>query len=186
MRRLLTTTLLMGVIPMAAGAERPSTDLAQEYRFKAAFLYNVLKFVTWPDSAFDGEQGPVVVTVLGQGVSPHVEQVLNDKIVQGRPLVVRSARTPKDIGACHALFISSDASTELHDALESVAGRPVLTVSEVDAPSTPVVLRLAVKDAKFTFEVDLDAAEAAALKLSANLLDLAAKVRSSRLKRGKP
>ena len=45
-RRLLLTALVIGAVRSAPFAQ----EVASEYRVKAAYLYNFVKYVDWPDT----------------------------------------------------------------------------------------------------------------------------------------
>ena len=163
----------------------PSASAAEtsEYEYKAAFLYNIMKFVQWPESALGEGKEALIVAVLGAGAAPEIERTLNGKSVQGRPVVVESHSKATTIGRCHVLFIKADATSVHQEVLSAMEGRPVLTVSELKGHQASAMITLLIKRTKLTFDVDLDAIEAHDMRVSVNLLDLAANVRSTRLKR---
>src|SRR5215218_229657 len=58
----LVMVLLAGTRPLVASAETQRED---EYRVKAAMLFNIAKFIDWPPAAFSGPPAPLNVCVLG-------------------------------------------------------------------------------------------------------------------------
>lgn len=163
-------------LPNAAAPAGPS-----EYQVKGAFIYNFMKFVEWPPAAFTD---PLVVGVLGAAPIADLEAVLADKSVRGRRIVVRVVESAGQPGPCHVLFIASDVSAQLRNALRAVAGSPVLTVSDVpDAAQPEAVINLIAVDTRLGFQVNLELAEASGLQVSSKLLGLAKAVRGNQGKR---
>lgn len=166
------------------GAAQP--DPAREYHVKAAFVFNVMKFVGWPDAALGSGTDSIVLAVLGGPATDHIEQALRNKRLNGRPVVVERHSRAGDLRKCHAVYVTSESGDVLADVLSAVGRRPVLTVSERANDSMAAMIALSIKGTKLSFDVNLDAAEGQGLGISANLLELAANVRSTRLGKGLP
>src|SRR5204863_8590795 len=95
MRRLLVSfAIIAGALPAAA------QDVPLEYRVKAAYLYNFLKFVDWPaDTA-----APLTICVAARNPFGGVlADTVRGERVAGRPVVAKVVPEP-DAG-CHVLFI---------------------------------------------------------------------------------
>ena len=162
-------------------------DTARERQIKAAFLFNVLKFVEWPPSSQTTASAPLRLAILGRGPQTEKSSALEAKTVRGRHLVVQAYERVKDIEACDVLLVTPEAATDLADALRAAQGRPILTVSDTpDRAQTPAMITLTVVDTRLAFSVNLDTADASGLKMSSNLLDLAKSVQSQRVKQGRP
>src|SRR5690348_5475689 len=101
-----------------------------EYRLKAAVLYNLAKFVEWPVESFQAPASPFVICVLG--VDPFgsvLDQSVAGRIVGGRIVVAR--RVPDVDPACHILFIADSEVRRLPTIMDRLRGASVLTVGEV-------------------------------------------------------
>ena len=62
----------------------------QEYRLKAAFIYNFARFIEWPDDAFADGKAPFVIAVVGDDpFNGALEQEISGKKVGGRSVVIR-------------------------------------------------------------------------------------------------
>ena len=185
MSRFLASLTLAGLVWLGAVLQALEADAVREYQIKAAFLYNVMKFVVWPDSAMSVGEGPVSVAVLGTNAASDMETILGARLLKGRRIAVKGYSQAKDLGPCHVLFVTADALGEQREALRAVAGHSVLTVTEGPNLGTPAaVISLAIVETKLTFHVNLDAAESHGLQLSSNLLGLA-KSRSEERRVGK-
>src|SRR4051812_28059903 len=60
---------------------------ARESQIKAVFLYNFVRFVDWPPSAFPDAQSPLVIGVLGEDpFGTALDDAIRGESVNGRPL----------------------------------------------------------------------------------------------------
>jgi len=146
---------------------------------KANLLYNIAKFVEWPEvKAVPGS--PLVFTILGEDeLAAELAGVLSSRSVNGHPVFVRFARRPQDAKGSQILYVASSAVPQLGDVLAVVDTAAVLTVS--DAPSFAAhggMVGFSTECERVRFEVNLDRAERTGLRLSAKLLSLARLVSS--------
>jgi hypothetical protein len=143
-----------------------------EYQVKAVFLFNFSQFVEWPARAFPDAHTPLTIGVLGSDpFGADLDEVVQGETVNGRPLVVHRFNRIEDIGACHILFISSSEAPQLARILGSLKDRNVLTVSDGPGLERRGVMIGFVNDKnRIRLRINLQAAEAAGLKLSSKLL----------------
>src|SRR5262245_58948969 len=100
-------------------------------------LWNIAKFVEWPDLRADDHSTPLVLTILGEDdLAASLAGVLSSKSVNGRAVFVRFARRPQDAKGSQMLYDAASEVPQMHDVLAAVDGTPVLTVS--DAPAFAV------------------------------------------------
>ena len=159
-------------LPAFSGAQN-STRITDEDQVKAAFLYNFAKFVQWPASG-DKSQ-PLAVCVFGDDTFGEVlQQMIGGKSVQGRDVAVRRLRGEEASRTCHILFISAGEARHTADLLASADGGAVLTIGE-----TPPFLRegglvrFFVEGNRLRFQVNVEGAQHAGLKISSQLLGIA-------------
>lgn len=153
-----------------------------EYEHRALYLYNFAKFTTWPKEAFADENAPLVVGILGQDPFGADLNIIKDKVIKNRKLVVKTFNTVEEIKECHLLFISPSEEERLSTVLSALEKRSILTVTEVkDEEAARGMINLVVlNDNRLGFDIDKAGAEAAQLKLDTQLLRLARKVRNHR------
>ena len=157
-----------------------------ESEVKAVFLYNFAKFIQWPPRCFDGPKAKLVIGIIGtDSLGKYLDQ-LTGKEINGHPIEVK--RLPpnafEEAKRCHVLFIGEDR----HEAQALVqrlqkAESDVLTVTdEVDGfPSVGAVINLVKSsDNRVRFEINVDAARRAELKINSSLLNLARIVRDGK------
>ena len=166
------------LIYFASFAGNVSAGLAQgtsEYEVKAAFLYNFAKFVEWPSPP----QTAIELCVVGEDPFGNVlEDTVRGKTINGRPLVVRRMKPGENPRSCQIAFIGA-ADHESRAVLETLRGANVLTVG--DSPNFARdggIINFILKDNKVYFEINVDAAEQAHLKISSKLLNLAKIIRN--------
>jgi hypothetical protein len=163
----------------AAGLSDAPID---EYQVKAAFIYNFVKFVEWPTGTFDRSNEPIVICVLGQDpFGRSLEDIVNGRAIDGRPLIVRDISNPKQAAGCHVLFISLSRDNHSPHASFDMTTPGVLTIGEAGAPgAVGVVIAFRLEGGKVRFEIDLEAAERARVRISSRLLSLGHIVDSNR------
>jgi hypothetical protein len=167
-RLLWAAALLMAMLPAAA------QEVSLEYRVKATYLYNFVKFIEWPATA---RTGPVTVCVAGRNPFGTVlDDTIRGEVVRGRPLIARVILEP-DAG-CQVLFIPEGAAAAY---LRSARGTPTLTVGETSDFLALGGIISFVNDGRYVrFAISTDAAEQAQLQVSSRLLQLAINTRGSR------
>ncbi|MFO0774569.1 MAG: YfiR family protein [Nitrospiraceae bacterium] len=144
-----------------------------EYLLKAAFLYNIAKFIDWPDAESAPANAPLSVCMTGDAFGSTIDSIAG-KSVQGRPVVIKHTPNLQDARDCHILFVETNYPRRADEFLEAVSGRPVLTVCDrPDCAQQGVMINLQKREDKISIELNLDAAQRAHLKLSSQLIKLA-------------
>jgi len=136
------------------------------------FLFNFTQFVEWPAEAFADPTAPLVIGVLGEDpFGAFLDETVRGERANGRSLIVARYRRIQEIGNCQVLFISRSESDRLGQILASLAGKPILTVADVDGfTRRGGVIRLATLSGKIRLRINLDSAKAAKLTISSKLL----------------
>ena len=166
---------LAGVVS-GAGAESPSS---KEQQLKARFIYNFLKFVEWPANRFQDTNAPLIIGVTGKGsISAALETTVKGRKINGRELIVKVVDSPETAKATHLLFVAPTEDGRFDTWLPRLAGASVLTVGESDQfGKSGGIIRFMPDGDKLRFEINMDAADQAGLKISAQLQKLAKAVR---------
>ena len=148
---------------------------AKEYQVKAAFLFNFAQFVEWPKTAFSRPEDPFVIGVLGPDpFGSYLEDVAHGEKVGGRKIVVKRYGKAADAFGSQILWVAGkDMATMMQD-LAVLRNKPVLTVGDADGFAVEGgVIRLVMKQNKIRFRINVEAAQASGLSISAKLLSLA-------------
>jgi YfiR/HmsC-like len=150
----------------------------EEYRVKAAFIFHFAQLVDWPAEKATGTDHSLVLCTLGedpfQGV---LEGTVAGKAIGNRILRIRHLGEPQDMQACQIVFLGRAQSKRIPMLVANLHNAPVLTVGEtagfLDAGG---MIDFLLEDNKLRFEVNLEAAESADLKIGSRLLVLAQRV----------
>ncbi len=159
--------LFLGYSPLTQ-AEQPS-----EYRLKVAFLYNFSVYTEWPNLPDQ------VLSLCIYGEDPFGEnlQHLQHKKVHEHEIVIRHTRNTEDLPSCQIVFITRSGINNLNDIINQLDGMPILTIADSPGASQQgVMLNMAIKEGKISFEANLAIAKKSRLKLSSQLLRFATEV----------
>src|SRR5580704_2288249 len=106
-------------------------ESSQEYKVKAAFIYNFAQFVDWPDTAFTSADAPFIVAVVGKDPFEGIlEQVVAGKRVGTRRVIVKHFDSADQIGQCQILFVPMTEDDSLSRIIQKVQNSAVLTIGE--------------------------------------------------------
>lgn len=149
---------------------------SREDRIKAAIVYKVGKFVDWPPDAFDGAASPLRVCLLGRDDFADALASVAGRKVQGRTVdfrVIGATGLPRP-GDCHILYLPRSASGRAGSVVRTLAGRPILTISDIPGfARSGGMISLVRSGNRIGFEIDPDSARRSGLSVRAQLLDLA-------------
>jgi hypothetical protein len=157
------------------GATRGQTPGSSEYDVKAAFLFHFAQFVEWPPETFKDASAPLTYCTIGEDpFHGALEQSLSGKTVGTRALRVQHLKQTQGIPGCQVLFIGAGEKKRIGEEMARVSGNAVLTVGETEHfAKEGGIIGFFLEDNKIRFEINLDAAEKANLRISARLLTLA-------------
>lgn len=168
--------LSQGMSDAQAASESPSPTAApasREYLLKAVFLYNFAKFTIWPADSFRDPQAPLRVCILGVDPFGAAMESIESKSIKNRPLAITRIAQVSDAERCHILFISSSEQERLRAILDDLHERPILTISDMpNFARAGGTINLKTVEDQIRFDINVDAANAADLKLSSKLLRL--------------
>jgi len=170
-------------LALAAGARAAAADAPTlEYQVKAAYVYNLAKFVDWPAQKFATPEAPLIIGVVGDDpFNGYLDQLVQNKTINGHPLEVRHFTLDADLKACHVLFVSRSRRNSLDSIFSATRAASVLTVSEIEKfARRGGDVSLLVEDESVKLEVNLRAAQAADLKISSKLLSIARVIKDDR------
>lgn len=159
-----------------------AADTPTEYGVKAAFLANFGSYVEWPQTVRVDAEHAFMVCVLGQDpFGESLDKTFQNRSIQGRRVTLKRIQTVADAAGCRLIFIRLSDPAKLQSVLEALRGMPVLTVADTaDFAREGVMINMRMEGNRVRFDVNLDAAESAGLKLSSQLLKLATQVHLSR------
>lgn len=171
--------LILPTLSLHAGAAQQDQDpgASREYRAKASFLYNVAKFVVWPDLTFVPDDSEFIVGILGTDAFSEILDTYRGKRVGDRPITIRRIEQLDQVEGVHLLFIGKSGRFSLADVLEQVRDADVLTVADAEGfVEAGGMIEIFVRRNRLRFSVNLASSGRAGLTVSSQLLDLAESV----------
>jgi hypothetical protein len=164
------------------GQPPEAATLPNQYTVKAVFLYNFGRYVEWPNGSFADASAPFVIGIVGEDAfGGALQEIAARKTIQGRPIVVRRFASPEDYNqTCHILFVSrSLASSQQAALIRMTQRRGVLVVGETPGfAEQGGTANFFVEEDRIRFEINVDTARRAQLRLDAKLLSLGKPVSS--------
>jgi uncharacterized protein DUF4154 len=172
--------LLAAHLPLADRVVRAAQS-PTEYQVKAAYLFNFLKFVEWPEDPAADPHGKWVIGFIGETpIAGELTKLVEGKNVLGRELQVKLFQATDNPHGCNILFISESEKKRLPSILTALQGAGVLTVADMDNfIGAGGMVQFVVEDARVRVAIDVAATSRARLKVSSKLLSLARVVTGS-------
>lgn len=180
----LSVVVLLTTGGVSTSAAQTSAAKGVAYRadaLQAVFLINFIRFTEWPEAASAGKT-PFVIGVAGnRSIEDELVELTETLRVRERRIHVVRIKTTNDLTGCHVVYISptpkpgEEATPGIAEILPLVRGKPILTVSESPTflADGGIVNFFMGESDKLRFEISLQSAHAADLKLSSKLLALA-------------
>lgn len=142
----------------------------EERSVRAAFVYNLTKYVEWPHAGKE-----LVIGFVGDdGVGETLEKVLAGKSSSERAIRVVISPSDEELQRCDLVYVGYSSKEKIRGVLEKVRNKNILSVGESDhfALDGGMVGLVRVGD-EIQIQVNLDEVQAGGLKMSSRLLNLA-------------
>ncbi len=157
---------------LSASANAAETLQLHEQEIKAGLLYNFLKYTDWPPAGMEKSSSITVCIFGGDPFEGYLEPMAG-RTVNQREIALRTIHKIEDAGACHLLFVNAGEKERWPQLLESLQGKPVLTVSDgggfADAGGA---IEFGRKDNHISVNLNMEAVMAARLHVQDRLLKL--------------
>ncbi len=164
-------TQLLACALLLAAAPTPAAE-PLELRVKAAFVFNLARFASWPPERLPQPASAIDLCVLDDpAFLAAARETIDGKTIGSHPMRVRSVGSTAELPQCHVVYVGTD--RDAGPALAAAAGHGVLTVHNDAAPSRDGVVRFFIEDRRVRFEINAAAAAREQLQLSSKLLSLA-------------
>lgn len=176
-RRPVVAILLVTALFAPAAAQQATED-----EIKAAFLFNFANFIEWPPASFADPSAPLVIGVTGENdLADALDKATRGKTVKGRSLVIKRLKRTDDFHRLHVLFVGETDDTQIRRVLEAVRGQSTLTVGDArHFDALGGIITVFTEDQRVRFDINVDSAARAQLRISSKLLALAKHVRGGR------
>ena len=146
-----------------------------EYKLKAAYLLHFLQFVEWPDSVFENEKSPIIVTILGDDPFGKIlDEITKSEKIGDHSITIKRTHSLSNLDFCHVLYISSSEKDNFKSILRHIDSAPILTISDIDNFSEQGGnISFYLEENKLRFAINMQTLKQADLKVSSKLLRLA-------------
>jgi hypothetical protein len=177
---MLSVVLCLCLTPgFVATASSQDTGDEREYKIKAAFIYNFIRFTKWPDNG----KKPMVISVLGKNpFGKSSFEAVENKVIPTtkRKLIVKELGEFKegmDLKKSDVLFISSSEKDNFKEILKNIGNARVLTVADSEGFIVDGgMINLVLKGRNVRWELNAGAVKKSSLKLNSQLYRSAVKV----------
>jgi hypothetical protein len=178
-RLLLAAALLFAIAQVATGPfdslalAQDRQEVAQEYRIKAEYLVNFVRYVEWPEN----HKPTILVCVAGQNPFGAVlDGLIRNVQVAGKALATEVILEPNV--SCDVVFTPKTSNINAY--LRAAAGKPILTIGETPGFfEQGGMIRFFTDGDSVVFEINRAAIEKARLRISSRLLQVARRVEPS-------
>ncbi|MFZ5951020.1 MAG: YfiR family protein, partial [Candidatus Rifleibacteriota bacterium] len=151
-----------------------AAEIAEESEIKAAFVFNFLKFVNWPELK---ERDTLRLLTIGKSELNTKIRLIDGREANHRQIIVCDGEKAVAEQECMAIIFGEIERKEAVEYLRSCEKKPILTIGDCpDFARSGGIIGLKVVKGKVRFEINLAAAEKAGLKISSQLLKLAVEV----------
>ncbi len=192
--------LMFLMLPLftAPPAVRAESASEREHKIKAAFVYNFIKFIDWPQEKTPDKNKPITIGVVGSDTFVKAFDPVKNKQVKGRRLAIKrfgdwdklkESQKKNDsawkekleaLKKCRVLFICSCESGKNKvpvEIIKALKGSGVLLVGEVPGfLEKGGVINFVTENKKVRFEVNSTSAKRNKLKIRSQLLKLAKRI----------
>lgn len=141
-----------------------------ERAVRAAYVFNLTKYVEWP-----ADRGELWIGFVGQRSNGEfLFKLLDGKMSDSRPIHVVLAPSEEELKKCSIFYVAETQHKRVQAALERASARNLLTVGEAEpfAMNGGMVGLVKVGD-QIQIQVNLEVTQRAGIKISSRLLSLA-------------
>ncbi len=150
---------------------------SDDTKTKGLFLYNLAKYVTWPDGAFASDSSPIVIGVVNdEGFVSEMEELVEGYEVQGRDLKVVSVDASKATRGVHLVYFPDRNYGRLREQASLFDGHPAIRVAEHKRFVKFGDVGFVMRDGRVMFYVNGRNTKREGMKLSSKFLRLASGV----------
>ncbi len=155
------------------------SETNREYQIKAAFLYNFIQFVKWPNARFSNPDGAFQIGILGSDpFGATLDDTFKGEQVNGHPFAIKRSVHVQDLEDCQLIFISRSEGN-IDAIVAQLKSKAILTVSDSEGfAEKGVDINFFLAGGKVRFEINQQSTEKCGLKMSSQLMSLGKIVKS--------
>ena len=155
-----------------------AANSASADKIKAAYIYQLTQFVTWPDTTLS-QNTHFNICILDQDRISKELDPLHQHVIGRQSIKISYPKTINTVNDCNILYIATTKKQNLQAILANTRTWPMLTVSSIpDFTAMGGGIGFVIFDNKVRLEINRAPARQAGIKISAKLLEIASLVRS--------
>lgn len=155
-------------------------------KIKAAYIYQLTKFVTWPDSPASADK-TFTICVIGKEPIHDELKPLGQRKTKQQSIKIRYPNSARDTIGCNILYIARTEQHQLKTILEYSHKKPILTVSSLPHfTENGGIIGFVIINNKVRLEINRAPARHNNIKLSAKLLEVANVIRNNTQEENQP
>ncbi|HVO64263.1 MAG TPA: YfiR family protein [Terriglobales bacterium] len=162
------------ILLIAALSSKLPAQLQDEQTVKAAFVFNLTKYVEWPRADHE-----LTIGVIGEGLMGEtLKRLLEGRKSEERLIRVVLSPNNEQLESCSVLYFAQSPSKRVQSMIGRVQNKSILTVGDTDSfIGDGGIIGLVRTGDAVQIQVNLEAAQAAHLNISSHLLNLSKIVR---------
>lgn len=169
--RIVLSFVLSAIISGTAQGQRVT-----DQDVKAVFLYKFTNFIEWPPPAAQDSEPFRVCVVADKSMTAIIARTIKGESLNGRAMQTVTPDSPEEARRCQMLFIGRT-ETARAPLLAAVRDLPVLTVGDAEEfLAEGGIIGFVLEEKRVRFEISVDNARRAGLRISARLLQVARRV----------
>lgn len=177
MRNGIVARILFLLFAVALDSQAHADEISREYRIKAAYLYNLGKFIIWPNESDMPKDAPITLCVYGYNPFERYLDKLQERQIRGRSIAVRYLGEHDAIDNCQLLFISQLNTSRPKLLSAPPPYPPILTVSDdQDFLNQGGHVSLVTANNNVQLDINLTRAKQTGFNVSASLLEIAHRI----------
>jgi hypothetical protein len=167
----------VSLVLLTASAGAQSRVQATEDDVKAEYLFKFNDYIQWPPTVLEKSATFAICVVADELFTRTVADVLHDRKVRDKPIVMRRPESANVARQCHVLYISRAELARSDWLVEALEPQPVLLVSDApDFLERGGTIALVLENSRIRFDISLPAAKRSGLTIDSRLLRSARRV----------
>lgn len=164
----LISILLIFTVPATEAEQYPN-----EYKEKADYIYQLVKFVDWPE--VKNAHSPLQFCVFGKDPFQGALDAIHLQKVKNRALHISYIKQEFEIAHCNILFVQKSAPADfIQKRYPLIIKNSILTIGEnKDFSKNGGTIGLNLIKQKINVEINLQSAKDAKIKVNSNLIEIA-------------
>jgi len=180
----LALLLFFSAVPRAfTNSEAVTPKYATYENMKAAFIYNFLLFIDWPDDYFKTKNSPIRVGLFGDKETLNaMKEATKNRKAKNRNIVVTKFSQEESLDGLHIIYISRKYKSVFRKIISKTDTKPVLLIGDFEGfVNNGGIISFFKENDKVRFEINIDTAKKRGFRISSRLLQLARVVREDNL-----